>query len=85
MVVNYFSRFIEVSILLASQKASEAIRALKSKFARHGIPDILRSDNGPEFVSTEFDVFSKDYSFTYVTSSQKLLKANGEAGRAALG
>ena len=82
-MVDYFSRFIEVSILLASQKASETIRALRSKFARHGIPDILRSDDGPQFVSTEFDELSKDYSFTYVTSSQKLLKANGEAERVA--
>ena len=61
LVVDYFSRFMEISILLASQKWSETIRALQSIFARHGIPDILRSDNGPQFVSTEFDDFSKEY------------------------
>ena len=33
---------------------SETICALKAIFARHGIPDILRSDNGPRFVSTGF-------------------------------
>ena len=33
LVVDYFSRFIEISILLASQKSRETIRALKS--ARH--------------------------------------------------
>ena len=79
LVVDYFSRFIEISILLVSQKSSETIRALKSIFARHGIPDILRSDNGPQFVSTEFDEFSKEYSFTHVTSSPKMPQANGEA------
>ena len=77
LVVDYLSRFIEISILLASQKASETIRALKSKFARHGIPDISRSDDGPQFVSAEFDELSKDYSFTHVTSSQKLPQPNG--------
>ncbi|XP_015774920.1 PREDICTED: uncharacterized protein K02A2.6-like [Acropora digitifera] len=82
LVVDYFSRFIEISILLASQKSSETIRALKSIFAIHGIPDILRSDNGPQFVSTEYDEFSKEYSFTHVTSSPKLPQANGEAERA---
>ena len=46
LVLDYFSRFIEISILLASQKSSETIRALRSIFVRHGIPDILRSDNG---------------------------------------
>ena len=77
LVVDYLSRFIEISILLASQKASETIRLLKSIFARHEIPDILRSDSGPQFVSTEFDELSKDYSFTHVTSSQKLPQPNG--------
>ena len=70
LVMDYYSRFIEISILLASQKSSGTIPALKSVFARHGIPDILRSDNGPKLVSTEFDEFSKEYSFTHVTSSQ---------------
>ena len=60
MVMDYYSRFIEISILLTSQKSSETIRALKSIFVRQGIPDILRSDNGPRFVSTEFDEFSKE-------------------------
>ena len=71
LVMDYYSRFNEISILLASQKS---IRALKSIFAI--------SDNGPKLVSTEFDEFSKEYSFTHVTSSQKLRQVNGEAERA---
>ena len=35
LVVDYFSGVIEISILLASQKSSEKILALKSIFARH--------------------------------------------------
>ena len=69
LVMDYYSRFFEISIPLASQKTSETIRTLKSKFARQGIPDILRSGNGPKFVSTEFDEFSKEYSFTHMTPS----------------
>ena len=38
LVMDYYSRFIEISILLAYQKSSETIPALKSIFARHGIP-----------------------------------------------
>lgn len=78
-MVDYFSRYIEVSLLLASQKPSDTIRSLKSISARHGVPEILRSDNGPQFVSTEFDKFSKEYSFTHVSSSPKMPQANGEA------
>lgn len=78
-MVDYFSRYIEVSLLLASQKSSDTTRALKSVSARHGVPEILRSDNGPQFVSTEFDKFSKEYSLTHVTSSPNMPQANGEA------
>ena len=82
LVVDYFSRYVEVSPLLTSQKSSEAIRALKSIFARHGIPEILRSDNGSQFASSQFDQFSKEFGFTHITSSPKLPQANGEAERA---
>ena len=37
LVVDYFSRYIEVALFLTSQKSSDTIRALKSIFARHGI------------------------------------------------
>ena len=46
IVVDYFSKFIEGSYL-ASLSSMETIRALKSVFARHGMPEIVRSDNGP--------------------------------------
>ena len=82
MVMDSYSRFIEISILLTSQKSSETIRALKSIFARQGIPHILRSDNGPKFVSTEFDEFSKECSFTHVASSHEFPQANGRPERA---
>ena len=82
LVVDYFSRYVEVSLMLASQTSSETVRALKSIFARHGVPEILRSDNGPQFASTEFDQFSKDYTFTHIALSPKLPQINGEAERA---
>ena len=47
IVVDYFSKFIEVNYLV-SLASSETIRALKSVFARHGIPEVVRSDNGPQ-------------------------------------
>ena len=81
-MVDYFSRYIEVSPLLSSQKSSDTIRALKSIFTRHGIPETLRSDNGPQFVSTEFDKFAEKYSFKHVNSISKMPQASGEAGRA---
>ncbi|XP_044182055.1 uncharacterized protein LOC122962870 [Acropora millepora] len=80
LVMDYYSRFIEISILLASQKSSKT--RIKVHISQTRNTNILRSDNAPKFVSTEFDEFSKEYSFTHVTSSQELSQANGEAERA---
>lgn len=80
--MDYVSGYIEVSLWLSSQKSSDTIRALKFIFTRHGIPGTLRSNNGPQFVSTEFDEFAEKYSFKHVNSIPKMPQANGEVERA---
>lgn len=81
IVVDYFSKFIEVNYL-ASLTSHETIRALKSMFARHGIPEVVRSDNGPQYDSAGFTKFAKDWEFEHVTSSSRYAQSNGEAERA---
>ena len=81
LVVDYYSRFIEVA-KLTSTTAASVISHLKSIFARHGIPEVLVSDNGPQYSSAAFQNFSKEYEFSHVTSSPKYPQANGEAERA---
>ena len=58
------------------------ISHLKSIFARHGIPEVVISDNGSQYSSAVFEEFSKEYEFDHVTSSPKYPQANGEAERA---
>ena len=55
---------------------------MKIVFARHGIPNTVISDNGPQFSSRDFSLFSKSYGFTHSTSSPKHPQGNGEAERA---
>ena len=57
------------------------ITALKSAFARHGIPKTVVSDNGPQFSSEEFAAFANAYLFTHVTSSPRFPASNGQAER----
>ena len=59
IVTDYFSKYIEVAAMKKTTMSSEVIRALRSIFARHGIPEQVRSDNGPQFYSTEFSYFAK--------------------------
>ncbi|UYV67206.1 K02A2.6-like [Cordylochernes scorpioides] len=46
VVVDYFSRFIEV-VRLTKLSSEAVVDHCKAIFARHGIPDIVISDNGP--------------------------------------
>ena len=51
-------------------------------FARHGIPEQLISDKGPQFLSTSFAKFAEDYGFTHILTSPRYPQANGEVERA---
>ena len=59
-------------------KSSEVIRALKSIFARLGIPEQVRSDNGPQFAVQNSLTLPRngDSSIALV-----VLQANGEVER----
>ena len=81
VVVDYFSRFPEVKKLKATTSQS-IINVLKTMFSRYGIPEELRSDNGPQFSSQEFAEFAKKYQFTHSTSSPHFPASNGQAERA---
>ena len=70
LIVDFYSRYIEVA-LLNRLHAEEVITHAKSIFARHGIPEVVISDNGPQFSAKAFQDFAKEYQFTHRTSSPK--------------
>ena len=81
VLVDYFSRFLEV-IKLTATTTSAIISIMKAVFSRHGIPELLISDNGPQYQSHEMKQFSQAYGFVHVTSSPHYPQSNGEAERA---
>lgn len=78
VLVDSYSDFIEVGEL-RSTNSSDIIRFLKQQFSRHGIPNVLVTDNGPQFSSSEFTTFSSTWEFKHVTSSPTHAKSNGKA------
>ena len=80
LVMDYFSRYPEV-MKLSSTTSGGVINALKSILGRHGIPEALISDNGPQFNSHEFEEFTKKYDIRHETSSPHYPQSNGQAER----
>lgn len=54
---------------------------MKDIFKRHGIPDLVMSDNGSEFASNTFKQFSSEWNFQHVTSSPGYAQSNGQSER----
>lgn len=78
ILVDYYSGFIEVD-LLNTTTSNQVITHCKSQFSRHGIPDILITDNGPQFFCANFTQFAKDYQFEHRTTSPYHAQSNGMA------
>ncbi|UYV78302.1 K02A2.6-like, partial [Cordylochernes scorpioides] len=81
VVVDYFSRFIEV-VRLTKLSSEAVVDHCKAIFARHGIPDIVISDNGPQFrpsTTSAFTKFASEVGFWHITSSPKHPQSNGQA------
>ena len=58
---------------------SNAISLLKEMFLEHGIPKVLCSDNGPQYVSAQFTDFCISWGISHETSSLHYPQSNGFA------
>ena len=81
IVTDYFSNYFEMD-QLDHMTSREVIKRLRAQFARHGIPDICMSDNGPQFASEEFSNFAQKWEFEHITSSPHYPQSNGKAEQA---
>ena len=81
VVCDYFSNFIEVARMITVTTRS-VLRELLPMFARFGMPDVIVTDNGPQFASAEFAVFVKQKGITHVTSSPLYAQSNGKSENA---
>ena len=48
--MDYYSNFWEID-LLPNTESITTVRKLKAHFSRYGIPDIIMSDNGPQYTA----------------------------------
>ena len=60
VVVDYHSNFVEVERVHRAT-TSRVTKVLRLLFARYGVPDVLFANNGPQFDSSEFEHFAKQW------------------------
>ena len=80
LVVDYFSRYPEI-VQMKSTTSASVVSALRSIFSRHGVPEVLMTDNGPQYDCREMKEFATAYGFSHITSSPHFPQSNGLAER----
>jgi hypothetical protein len=79
-VIDRYSRFPEVEIV-KSTKASIIIPKLDRMFSVHGIPNVIKTDNGPPFNVEEYRNYAKTLGIKLEFSTPLWPKGNAEAER----
>lgn len=79
-LVDNYSKWPEVAFTL-DMKSASVIAFLSTVFSREGNPLELVSDNGPSFVSAEFEAFLAAQDIKHCCSSIYYPQSNGEVER----
>ena len=80
VVVDAYSKFPEV-VKMTNTTAQTTITALRDIFSRHGLPEILVSDNGAQFTARDFEQFCSSNGILHRTSAAYKPSTNGQAER----
>ena len=81
ILMDAHSKWIEIKSVTNPTSAA-TIEHLHSIFATHGLPEMLVSDNGSVFTSSEFEEFTKQNGIRHVRSAPYHPASNGFAERA---
>jgi len=80
VVVDYYSRFVEVEIFTKID-STQTIKCLKKMFARFGLPLSITADNGPQFISEEFKQYCRTNNIHLINTTPYWPQQNGEVER----
>ena len=81
VLIDAHSKWMDV-YTLPSATSHSTISVLRTIFTSHGQPEILVSDNGTTFTSSEFGIFLRQNGIRHITSAPYHLATNGLAERA---
>ena len=78
ILVDCYSDWPDIIPMGRETVASKLISALQQSFCRCGVPDVFWSDQGPQFMSKQFQDFARQWGFRHVTSSPRYPQSNGK-------
>ena len=78
VTTDHYSDFIEVDELENTLSVTVAAKT-EAHFARHGVPETILTDNGPQFIASDFERLCQRYQTKHVTSSPYWPKGNGKS------
>ena len=64
---------------MSSTTSLKTIEELRKLFGRYGLPKQLVTDNGPQFISSEFREFMKSNGIKHIRSAPYHPSSNGQA------
>ena len=80
IAVDAFSKWPEV-VEMTSTTAAQTIKVLRNISSNHGLPKQIVSDNGPQFVSSDFAEFCKSNAIKHLRVAPYHPASNGLAER----
>lgn len=81
LIVDYYSKYIEVKDLNGYATSGKIINTMKEVFATFGVPAIVVTDGASPYTSSFFQEFAKSWSFKHVVTSPYNSQSNGLAER----
>ena len=78
LMCDYYSKFPIVKKIPSGQSTGQTVvRLTKCVMSEQGVPEIVISDNGPQYDCQSYKQFSKEWGFQHVTSSPRYPQSNG--------
>lgn len=71
ILVDCYSDWPDIVPMGTTTNTASLISALRQSFCRTGVPDIVWSDQGPQFMAKQFQEFAKQWRFKHLTSTPR--------------
>src|SRR3954468_23210328 len=82
LAIDHFTKYIEARALEDADAQSIAVFIHDDIICRHGVPKILTSDRGTEFVNELIQALTKTYRIHHITTTAYHPEGNGQTERA---